>query len=420
MNLFDTLNEALNEEVVSKLAKMTDEEPANTKKALDGIFYTLVAGLIRRTGSAMSVNMLYNQIQKGNQGGELIRDVMAYLNKKDKLDTVLKTGESLVSQIFPAAKSPLISMIGAYAGIKKSSSTMYSSLAVPILIDAVSKEIGDKKLDVEGLVNYLLDHHETLFKDAPEGLMEKMIPSLGLQELTSAKFSANRKATPIKPTVKSKPITLETEQVEQIEFNEASKYPMKIIIPILVGLLAIVGGLYWYFSIYQPSQSVQEEAPAIDSTVINTPIDTNAIKPDSIQLKKDTVAVAPTTSLTEQTEYSSFGVGLNTYLTNATSQAGQTFTMTNVAFMKGTQALDAESDIIVSELADIMKKYPKLQIQIQGHSTDAIGVNNMKMGVSRAFAIKKKLLAKEVASTRIDAVGSAGGGNKVDIKIVAK
>uniref|UniRef100_UPI00375309F0 DUF937 domain-containing protein n=1 Tax=Emticicia sp. TaxID=1930953 RepID=UPI00375309F0 len=133
MNLFDTLNEALNDEVVSKIAKLSDEEPEKTKKALDGIFYTLIAGLVRRTGSMMSVSMLYNQVQKGNQGGELIGDVMPYLNKKEKLDSILKIGDGLVSQIFPAYKSPLVSMIGTYAGIKKNSSTMYSSLAAPIL-----------------------------------------------------------------------------------------------------------------------------------------------------------------------------------------------------------------------------------------------------------------------------------------------
>lgn len=420
MNLFDTMNEALNEGLVAKLAKMTEEEPTNTKKALDGIIYTLVAGLIRRTGSSMSVNMLYNQVQKGGHAGSLMSDIDGILSKKDKLEGVLKSGEGLVSQIFPAAKSPLISMIGAYAGIKKASSTTYSTLTVPLLIDALSREIEEKKMDVDGLVNYLLDHHEPLFKNAPEGLMEKMIPSLGLQELTSAKFSANRKATPILPTVKSKPITLETEETPTEEIMSNNKLPMKLIIPALVGLLLVAGGLYWYFGVYKPSQvTEQEEIPALDSTLVNSTVDSASAAKDTIK-KADSVAVSSTLSLTEQSEYSTFGEGLNTYLTTPSTQVGQVFTMTNLAFVRGTQSLDAESDIIISELADLMKKYPKLQVQIQGHSTDAIGVNNMKMALSRAFAIKKKLLDKGIVTTRIDAIGTAGGGNGIDVKVVSK
>jgi outer membrane protein OmpA-like peptidoglycan-associated protein len=419
MNLFDTMNEALDERIVAKIAKMTEEDPSNTKKALDGIIYTLVAGLIRRTGSAMSVNMLYNQIQKGGQNGVLIKDIESILSDKEKLENVLKTGEVLVSQIFPAAKSPLISMIGAYAGIKKSSSTMYSSLTVPLLIDAVSNTITEKKMDVDGLVTYLLDHHEPLFKNAPEGLMEKMIPSLGLQELTSAKFSANRKTTPIKPTVKSKPITLESEITETEEVISTQKLPIKILLPILIGILAIVGGLYWYFNVYKPSQEIiQEEKPAIDSTIANPTLDSTKV--DTTKKTIDSTKIAPTSLLNEQNEYSSFGESLNSFLSNPQSSVGQVLPMSNLAFVKGTQSLDTESDIIVAELADMMKKYPKLQIQIQGNSTDAIGVSNIKMAISRAFAIKKKLLSKGIASTRIDAIGTTNNSNKVNIKVVAK
>ncbi|MCU0325361.1 MAG: DUF937 domain-containing protein, partial [Spirosomaceae bacterium] len=259
MNLFDTLNEALNEDVVSKIAKLTDEEPSRTRKALDGIMYTLVAGLIRRTGSTMSVNMLFNQIQKGSKGGDLITSPMSYLEKKDKLEDVTKNGEGLVSQIFPAYKSPLISMIGTYAGIKKNSSTMYSALMAPMLIDAVSKEISDKKLDVDGLVNYLIEHHEPLFQKAPEDLMEKMIPSLGLQELTSGRFVATKRAAAISSSPKQAPVKPVSSldraaSSDNEEFSSSgSPLPLKWLLIGLGAVILIAGGIYYYYNYYQPS-----------------------------------------------------------------------------------------------------------------------------------------------------------------------
>ncbi|GGD82793.1 hypothetical protein GCM10011514_53610 [Emticicia aquatilis] len=428
MNLFDTLNEALTDEVVSKIAKLSEEEPEKTRKALDGIFYTLVAGLVRRTGSMMSVSMLFNQIQKGNQGGELIGDVMSYLTKKDKLDNILKVGDGLISQIFPAYKSPLVSMIGIYAGIKKNSSTMYSSLAAPLLIDAVSKEIDTNKLDVDGLITYLSDHHEPLFKLVPEDLLEKMIPQLGLQELLSPKFVTAKKSVSAKPvSIKGKSITPAEEtptpsksaaSTYEEEETTSSPFPVKWLLIGLIAVAAIAGGIYWYMNIYKPSQTETPEELVVDSTAIQTD---SLVKPatDSVAVK-DTAqaAVAPSLNSTEQ--YSTFGEGLSAYLNDKAKPVGQIFPMSNVAFVKGSQALDAESDLIIDELADLMNKYPKMQIQLQGHSNNAVGMDNKTMAVKRAFAIKKKLLVKGIVETRIDAIGANGAGNGADIKVVSK
>lgn len=464
MNLFDTLNEALTDEVVSKIAKLSEEEPEKTRKALDGIFYTLVAGLIRRTGSMMSVSMLYNQIQKGNQGGEMIGDVMSYLNKKDKLDHIQKVGDGLISQIFPAYKSPLVSMIGTYAGIKKNSSTMYSSLAAPILIDAVGKEIDNNKLDIDGLITYLSDHHEPLFKLVPEELLEKMIPQLGLQELLSPKFVSAKKMasgklvpfkgknvvstdeTPISTTKKmasSKPVAFKGKTVVStdetsvsiiksatvLEVNEQeeeetsnSPIPIKLLVIGLLGVLAIAGGIYWYMNFYKPSQSQSTgEELIIDSTAIQPDTITKAII-DSVaikdSLKLSTAASTPTPTLAEQN--SAFAETLDAYLTDKAKPVGKVFPITNLAFIKGSQALDTDSDLIIKQLADLMNKYPKMQVQLQGHSTNAVGMDNKTMATKRAFAIKKRLMVKGIVEKRIDAIGVNGASNGADFKVVSK
>ncbi|HEY1056209.1 MAG TPA: OmpA family protein, partial [Emticicia sp.] len=421
------------DEVVSKIAKLTDEEPTKTKKAIDGIFCTLIAGLVRRTGSTMSVNMLYNQVQKGNQGGELIGDIMSYLNKKDKLDAILKTGDSLISQVFPAYKSPLISMIGTYAGIKKNSSTMYSSLATPILIDALGREISNNKMDVDNLTTYLADHHEPLFKKTPEELIEKMIPQLGLQELLSPKFASNStnkrviapKPASVKPksvtgTPTSTPQVIETEEEE--ESSESSAFPVKWLLIFLVVIAVAAGGYYYYENYYKPSQAATtpEETTIMDSTTIS-PDTSNSAAIDSVALKDSAKAGSTTpAATTAPTGGGSLTKELDPYLADKTKPVGQIFTMKDVAFVKGSQALTDNSSASINELAELLKKYPKMQIRIQGHSTDAVGIDNKSMATKRAFAIKKRLLVAGIIDTRIDAIGIQGGGDKADLKIVTK
>jgi outer membrane protein OmpA-like peptidoglycan-associated protein len=319
-------------------------------------------------------------------------------------------------------------MIGTYAGIKKNSSTMYSSLAAPILIDAVSKEIDNGKLDVDGLITFLADHHEPLFKKAPEDLLEKMIPQLGLQELQSPKFASAKKIVSGKPvSIKGKPIvnsdvpTATTDEVEETEeVSESSPFPIKWLAIFLLAAAAIAGGVYWYKNYYEPSQAepVQEEVilPAIDSITMKA----DSAVVDSAAVKVDTANKVATPSLTSNEQFSSFGEQLNTYLVDKTKPTGQVFPISNVAFVRGSQALDSESDLIISELSDLMTKYPKMQIQLQGHSNDAVGTDNKSMATKRAFSIKKKLLAKGIVETRIDAIGVTGAGNGADVKIVSK
>lgn len=423
MNLFDTLNEALTDEVVSKIAKLSDEDPEKTRKALNGIIYTLVAGLVRRTGSMMSVNMLYNQVQKGNQGGELISNVLQYLNNKEKLDGILKTGDGLISQIFPAYKSPLVSMIGIYAGIKKNSSTMYASLAAPILVDAVSKEIDTNKLDVDGLITYLSEHHEPLFKLVPEELLEKMIPQLGLQELLSPKFVSAKKVVSAKPvSIKGKSITPEetissTVSQDEEEESSSSPFPIKWLVIFLVAAAVIAGGVYWYMNYYEAPKPVEEDAALVE------PITTDSLASvgvDSTIASNDTTKPSTNPSLSSDEQLSTFGEGLNSYLADKTKPTGQIFPVANLAFIKGSQALDTASDLVIDELAELLIKYPKMQIQVQGHSNTAVGMDNKTMATKRAFAIKKKLMVKGIVETRIDAIGTTGAGDGADIKVVSK
>ena len=417
MNLFDTLKEAMTDEVVSKIAKFVDEEPEKTEKALDSINYTLVAGLIKRTGSNMGINMLFNQVQRGNFNGSLMNSLTDSLGRKPKMEEILKTGDGLLSQLFPAYKSPLTSMIGAYAGIKKASSSTLSSLSAAVLIDALGKQMIEKKMDADELTNYLIDHHEPLFEKAPEDLMEKMIPSLGLQELNSGKFNATKKV-PVQRTPQQivKPVSSLDKPIEDENEAFGSRFPIKWLLIGLVAATIIGGGIYYYLTFVKTENvaTPAEEIPVLtDTTIIKK--DTLAVKKDSTTAKKD--STKPAVILPSAAEqFSSFGEGLNKYLADAAAPAGSAFDMKNVKFLPNSPKPDADSDIIIGELVDLMKKYPKSQIKILGYATGSI----KNLGTKRASSIKLKLQAKGIEEKRIDFGSESGEENKVAIKIVSK
>jgi outer membrane protein OmpA-like peptidoglycan-associated protein len=410
MNLFEKFEELMDESTVARIAALTDDKTGKTEKALKGIYYTLIAGLIRRGNSNMSATMLHNQIALGGKKGELANNLLAILGNKDKFASTIKDGNKLLSQVFPAFRSPLISMIGTYSDTNKTAATTYSHLMSAVLTDILDERISVEKWNTEGLVHFLREHHQQLLAESPEGLLDVMIPALGLQELKNIRFSAPKKGMNL--------VADETQEITEIpnrekqnydSLTETKSFPIKETIIGVLALIILGGGAWWYFKLRTPEPETVE--------VVEAPPTTSEIVADTVS-KIDTVLVPlDTTSNVASGNFTSFGENLVKYINTPTEAAGKTFTMDNVAFLNGGTSLDPESSIIIDELAEILATYPTMQIRIQGYDVAA----NKAFANKRAYAVKRELLNKGADNNRIDAAGiQEAGKNTVSIKIISK
>jgi len=73
-----------------------------------------------------------------------------------------------------------------------------------------------------------------------------------------------------------------------------------------------------------------------------------------------------------------------------------------IYFDFGSDVVKQESQIVIEQIADFLKSNPNLKIQIEGH-TDNIGTDNANQTLSdrRAIAVKKELVKKGIADTRL-------------------
>jgi outer membrane protein OmpA-like peptidoglycan-associated protein len=411
MNLFEEFNNIVDSTFVSKIAALVpDEKPENVQLAVDGVFNTLVAGLIRRTNSDMSSGMLYNQINENFSKVNYINDFQEKSKDKSYIEKCITDGSKVISQIFPAYKSPLLSLVSGYAGTSKNTSVLVSSITSLVLVDILGGKVTSSKLDKVGLINFLREHHEELFEKMPEGLPEKMIPALGLQELTNAK-SYQAKKVEANPT---KNVGEETGTFKlDVEDDEESTYfNKKAIIGVIGALILGIGGYFVWANkdnisfLNGSADKVDEElvfADSLKKVVVDT-------------VKTDTLVAPKVDSVKKSSASASDFLKFREYVDNSASEAGSSFEFNSITYEGETINLTETSNPALDSLADLMLAKPRLQIKVTAFSA----AGNQMLNNKRAFAVKKHLIAKGVEGIRIDAVSGGNGGNSPKIKVVIK
>ncbi len=413
MNLFESFDNILDDEFFSIIKANTFDNLGDFEIAIKGIYYTLVAGLIRRSSSDMSAGMLFNQINEHYKKNELPEDFLDQLAKKPFLDKVNVDGSKIISQIFPAYKSPLLSMISTYAGTSKNSTVLFSGITSSILINLLGEKIKIEKMTKEDMVYFLKQHHESLFKEAPETLMEKMIPALGLQELTLMK-GINLK----KPESHGKNLIEESNSSfspeESGEGGLMERVNIKILLVIL-GLLVLGAGGYYIWLNKENISLFSSDKTKAES------IEEELIFEDSLN-NAELIAIADTLLSTKADSLAQISLNsasidlLNTYLADDTQSSGKEFEFKDIKFKENSTNLTEESIQAIEQIKSLLESNSKLQIKIFVFDNKG----DSKLNIKKAFAVKRELIKDGIESKRIDAGSGGIGSSFPKIKVVSK
>ncbi|MCP9767466.1 sodium-translocating pyrophosphatase [Lacihabitans sp. LS3-19] len=99
---------------------------------------------------------------------------------------------------------------------------------------------------------------------------------------------------------------------------------------------------------------------------------------------------------------------LISFIENSEAEAGKDnwFNFVNLNFETGSDKLDANSTLEVSNIAEIMKAYPEVGIKVGGY-TDNVGnpASNLELSGKRASSVKAKLVEMGIADSRLESEG---------------
>lgn len=399
MNLFESFDEIVNDEFIEKFKSYTSTTHGDLNVTVKGVFYTLLAGMIRKTYSDMSAGMLFNQIEENAKRVNLPANLASIFSQDSVLKKIETDGSKIISQVFPAYKSPLLSMISTYSGVSKATTTIASDIVANVIISMFKKDIEGGKWDKDQMVSLLRQHHEPLLNMIPEPLLEKMIPSLGLHDLMTVRPYVSKKEKN-EPAGKAR-----EESVQAIEYADTTEGSSSNgwLIGIIIGILAIGGGLYYYYTQNGNLNFFSKKEVPVESV---EPLAEETVVKDSLAAE----AQAPAPVVADDF------AGFKAYVLNAAEPAGKEFDLRSVKFVTDSVSLQPASVTVIDSIAALMENNPRLQIKITAFSGSGEKAFNNK----RAFFVKRILTAKGIASVKIDAVSGGIGEDFAKVKVISK
>ncbi len=420
MNLFAQFDELLNPEVISKIAVYVDEPVEKTRKAVQGLVYTVVGGLIKRITSEIGINQLALQIQRGHYEGHLVANLPGLFKDPSHVNATVTAGNDAISHLLPALKSSIAGMITSYAGIRNSSAISLLGLTTALVLDELSRQMRDRKLDPDGLAASLFEQREPLLSVVPETLLPQLTEKLSLQPIFSGLSAPARRNTVV--AAPGRPVTASAAAptpafINDTTDNNESGSLVKWGLGALV-VVALAGGYYVWQNKQQRPDTAQQtsdvEALPTDSINADTVARSLSVPRDSVTRPGAAPAATPTVTPPGTTSVAgdgSLSARLTTYLSDPVAPKGKLFPLSTVAFQPGTAVLSPTAEGTITELVNVLKTHPTTQIRLIGYANDAAGggLTNKSLSFKRVNIIKQQLVNAGINYVRVDAVGVGTG-----------
>ncbi|AQG78845.1 OmpA family protein [Spirosoma montaniterrae] len=433
MTLFDSLTDVLNPDVVTRIADYIDEPVDKTRKAVNGLVYTITGGLMKRTTTEIGVNQLFNHIQKGRYDGSLLDNLTTVLREPAQTNTLITQGNDVISHLLPAMKSSIGSMISTYAGIRNSSAISLLGLTTTIVLHMLGRRVKDQKLDADTLASSLFAERDALVNAVPEEFMPRLVEKVGLQQVMAGVAAPARRSVVESAANSSRSYSEPVRQPISYESADDSDNDAGSLAKWGIGGLLVVALMAVGYYVYQNTQKHNNDN---EPTTDVSPVTSNTVQSDTVARslavpadsaartapKSASAVVTPATpTATASSAGGSLTQQLTPYVSNPALPKGRIFPLTGVAFQPGSLSLTAGSQATINELATLLKANPALQIQLIGYANDASGaLTNKSLSFKRVNQIKQQLMASGIDFVRIDAIGRGSGVSKRDTSGVAK
>jgi outer membrane protein OmpA-like peptidoglycan-associated protein len=384
-SIIDQVREAVSPDLVRSVSGLIGESTTTTSKGFAAVLPAILAGIADTASTPTGAQRVRSMITDGGLGASMLEKIPGMLAGGATTDTLMAAGRQLLGGLFGNKQDGVTEVVARSSGMSGSAMRSLMSLAAPLVMSVLGREITSRGLDASGLMNLLTGQRSSIAALAPAGLAS----ILGFKQ----------------PTVS--PVPADTERYERTERDDrvepATERRAGLPGWLLPAAVAALAGLALLFVLRPWAPEVAVERPTAPTASVPSASPPTAPVAPPQQTRPVTLPSGDKLDVKE----GSFLQQITAYLSNPSDAAvPRRFVFDDLTFETGSTALTAASAQVVDALGRTMKAYPGVNISLEGF-TDSSGdaAANRALSRRRADAIKDKLVQAGIAADRIATAG---------------
>ena len=392
--LLDSLT-SLAAPAVSLIAQRLGESDASVSRGVQSSIASVLGGLLTKSTDVTATNRVFDLVTSRDNAGNAVDDVSNLLGGMTPSPTS-GIGASLLTTLFGNRVGSVGELIARSAGFKNpSSGGSLLSLAAPLVLGFLGKQVREGSLNMGNLTNLLAGERDNILAAAPAGLTSLVDmsgagsrpsyvePPRSAQERDRAAAYAN----PVSPAARS----------------NRWLWP-------LLALAAIL--LIWFTTMRGRGSTV--------GATVDSAVSTGSVAIDSAASRTAAAASDAAAKLGAfEKKALPGGVELNVpergiesqliaFITDSSRPVNDTtwFNFDRLNFATGSASILPESEEQLNNIAAILKAYPNVNVKVGGY-TDNTGdpAANRTLSQQRADAVRQALTGKGIDAKRMVAEG---------------
>lgn len=435
INLLDMLKDQVTGSLAKGAAGFLGESESGITKALgEGIFPTLLGSLMNKGATEEGAAGLLN-VLKDHDGGVLDNIGGLFGGGSDAVSGLMNSGGGILSMLLGNKMGGIVDMVAKMAGLKGSTSSSLLKMAAPYLLGMVGRYVRKNGVGVSGLMDMLKGQKEHVQAAGPSGWNPMDMLGGALGSVTGAAGSvvgaagnvvggaadkvgdAAGRTVDAGKRVVGGAANLAGKGVDAVgDVGGAAVKTGGSILRWLLPVILLLGALGFYLTQCGGSTGIDaldSAATKVSDTatsgvnavgdVAGDVVDGAAELAGAAFGKIDEAAKATLDGVKWVT--GSAGDQMMKFIDGGFKGDG-IFRFNNLTFASGSAAIGGESGVEVDNLSKILAAYPGVNVVIEGY-TDNTGDagKNVELSMARAEAVKARLLAAGIDSSRISAKG---------------
>ena len=457
-NLAEISKGSITPEVVQKLSDWLGESAGDTRRALEAMIPTVLAGAANLASTTGGANQLFDLAKEAPQGG-----VDRLLGGGD-LETLSSMSRGFLGTVFGDKLGGLLNWFARFAGVKESSASSLMSVASGVVMSLLGKTILQKGLNASGFGRLLASQSGWLSRLLPAGIGD--VPGMRtLADLGDRAMETTRAADHAGKRVEA---TAREGYRETVGAARAGTPWLAALLPLLLLALPLLAFTYMMrgttAKLIKQAENVQVNVPQVQVPHVKVPevqpseiptpatptslvqvphvkvpevqpseIPTPATPTSLVQVphvkvpevqpsEMPTPATPPPLVATTYVEKlleiklpdgkslnlpeSSFLNEVYKYLKDAAATRGRTFVFDGLDFDAATIKVRPETETAVTHLTTLLEAFPNVRLRIDAHTDrSADPATDKWLSLERAEALKSLLVKAGVPAYRIKTSG---------------